>query len=61
MLDQDLIDNEIERIKIIFQKNNYDDEQKQWFIESKLNGAKANNDTLLIEVCNKLLEEIKKD
>ena len=61
MSDQDLVNNEIERIKLIFQGNNYDEEQKLWFIESKLNGAKNNNDTLLIEVCEKLLEEIKKN
>ena len=61
MTDQNLIDNEIERIEIFFQKNNYNDEQKVWFIESKLYSAKANNDPLLIEVCNKLLEKIKKN
>lgn len=56
LLDEKLILNEMERLNILFIKNNYDEKQKKLFIESKLEKAKLNNDTLLIEVCNRLLK-----
>lgn len=56
LLDEKLILNEMERLNILFIKNNYDEKQKKLFIESKLEKAKINNDTLLIEVCNRLLK-----
>lgn len=63
MLEQDLqnnfiISNEIERIKILFEKNNYTDEQKKWFIEAKIISAKNNNDDELLKIYNKLLGEL---
>ena len=61
MLDKDLVNNEIERIKLLFLKEKYDQEQKKWFIESKINRAKATNDDLLLEVCERLLEELKNE
>ena len=65
MLDQGLqdefiISNEIERINILFEKNNYDEEQKKWFIEAKIISAKKNNDILLLQACSKILESLEK-
>ena len=54
--DKELINMEVERIKLLFIKNNYDDEQKKWFIEAKKKSAKENNDEKLLYVC-KILEE----
>ena len=59
-LDEGLINNEIERLEIIFIKENYNDKQKLWFINSKLEKAKISNDRLLIEVCSRLLDKINK-
>ena len=59
-LDEALINNEIERLEIIFIKENYNDKQKLWFINSKLEKAKISNDRLLIEVCSRLLDRINK-
>lgn len=58
-LNKEYIENEVERIRILFLKNNYDLEEKKWFIESKANRAKVSNDVLLLEVCNILLDELK--
>ena len=58
-LNKEFIENEVERIRIVFLKNSYNDEEKRWFIESKVNAAKASNDVLLLEVCNILLDELK--
>ena len=58
MLDQDLIENEIERIELLFEKNKYDDKQKKWFIEAKLKDAKELHDVVLLKVCEVLLERI---
>jgi hypothetical protein len=60
-LDLFLVNNEIERIKILFEKNNYNNSQKRWFIEYKYNEAKAANDDLMIIVCDKLLESLEKE
>ncbi len=57
MLDQDLIDNEVERLEILFEKNNYNDNQKKWFIQAKLKDAKELNDKLLLRVCEILLDK----
>ena len=59
-LDEGLINNEIERLEIIFIKENYNDKQKLWFINSKLEKAKISNDRLLIEVCSRLLDKLNK-
>ncbi len=54
--DKELINLEVERIKLLFIKNNYDEEQKKWFIEAKKKSAIENNDEKLLYVCN-ILEE----
>ncbi len=59
-LDEGLINNEIERLEIIFIKEKYNDKQKLWFINSKLEKAKISNDRLLIEVCSRLLNKLNK-
>ena len=59
-LDEALIKNEIERLEIIFIKEKYNDKQKLWFINSKLEKAKISNDRLLIEVCSRLLDKLNK-
>ena len=53
MLEQDLKDEETlletERLKILFKKNNYDKQQKKWFLESKIMNAKeCGNKNLLL-------------
>lgn len=58
-LNKEFIENEVERIRILFLKNNYNAEEKRWFLESKINSAKAINDVLLLEVCDILLDELK--
>ncbi len=58
-LEKKLVDNEVERIEILFEKNNYNNNQKRWFIESKMNDAKLLKDTNLIKVCEILLKNIK--
>ncbi len=58
MLNQNLIENEIEHIEILFLKEHYNNYQKKWFIESKKKDAEKLNDINLLEVCNKLLEKI---
>ncbi len=55
-VNKEIIELELERIKLLFLKNNYDTEQKKWFIEAKRETALKNNDANLLEVC-KLLEE----
>lgn len=59
-LDENIINNEIERLEIIFMKEKYNDKQKLWFINSKLEKAKSSNDRLLIEVCSRLLDKLNK-
>ena len=34
LLDDETIDIEMDRIKLVFEKENYDDEQKKWYLES---------------------------
>ena len=53
-----IINNEVERIKLVFIKNNYNLQQKLWFINAKKILATKNKDLLLLKVCNKLLNDL---
>lgn len=57
-LDNEFINLEVERIKLLFEKNKYDKEQKKWFIEAKMLDAKNNKDINYIKVCDILLKEL---
>lgn len=57
MLDQNLVNNEIERMEILFEKEHYNNDQRIWFIEAKMQDAKELNDIHLLEVCNRLMEK----
>lgn len=57
MLDQNLVNNEIERMEILFEKERYNNDQRIWFIEAKMQDAKELNDIHLLEVCNRLMEK----
>ena len=57
MLDQNLINNEIERMEILFEKEHYNNDQRIWFIEVKMQDAKELNDIHLLSVCNRLMEK----
>lgn len=65
MLGQDLRDEEtlleIERINILFKKNNYDKQQKKWFLESKIMNAKEHGDKKLLILYEELLNEVLKN
>ena len=56
--DDEFINLEVERIKILFQKNNYNINQQKWFLESKIMTARENNDLNYLKVCEILLNEI---
>ena len=57
-VDEIIINNEIERLKLLFERNNYNKQEKIWFIDSKRITAVENKDLLLLEVCNRLLSEL---
>ncbi len=57
-LDNEFINLEVERIKLLFEKNKYDLEQKKWFIEAKMFDAKNNKDVNYLKVCDILLKEL---
>ena len=64
MLEQDLKDEETlletERLKILFKKNNYDKQQKKWFLESKIMNAKECGNKNLLILYERLLNEVLK-
>ena len=60
-LDQNLVNNEVERLEILFAEKGYDKEERSWFIESKYHDAKKNNDLVLLKVCEILLDKIDGD
>jgi len=57
-VDEEVINNERERLEILFLKEKYTKEQKLWFIESKVNTAKKQKDILTIKACEKLLSDL---
>ena len=59
LLDKGMINNEVHRITLLFDKNHYDKEQRIWFIQSKIRRAKASRDLYLLAACNELLKEMK--
>ena len=61
LLEEDLVNNEVKRIELLFEKNNYNNDQKKWFLESKLKYAKATNDVIVYRVCNILINNISKE
>ena len=60
-VDKHIIENEIERIRILFEKEKYNLEEKKWFIDAKMINALKSNDIYLIEVCKSLLKELRLD
>lgn len=58
LLDEETIDIEMDRIKLVFEKENYDDEQKKWYLESVIEQAKKSNDIVTLEVCHMLLNQL---
>jgi len=54
----DFIELEVQRIKLLFEKNKYNTEQKKWFIEAKLMNKEKENNEAYIEIYERLLEEI---
>lgn len=58
LLDDETIDIEMDRIKLVFEKENYDDEQKKWYLESVIEQAKKSNDIVTLEVCHMLLNQL---
>ena len=59
-MDREYIDLEVERIKILFEENNYSLEDMKNFIDIKMNMAKENNDKVNLRICEKLINEISK-
>ena len=57
-LDEELIDIEMDRIKLVFEKEKYDDDQKKWYLESVIEQAKKSNDIVTLEVCHLLLNQL---
>ena len=57
-VDEELINNEVDRLELLFMKEKYTKEQKLWFIESKINMAKRKKDFLTIKICEKLLNNL---
>ena len=49
---------EVNRIKILFLSHDYDDEQKRWFIDSKMHRVKMANDEVELLIFQKLFEEL---
>ncbi len=60
-LDNKLIEMEIERTKILFEKSNYNLEEKKWFLEAKMINAQKNGDKFSLEVVNRLIHELRLD
>ena len=63
MLNQESLDNkaielEKKRILLLFKKENYNLQQKKWFIESKINDCEKNNDHLLLNMYKEFEKEI---
>ena len=59
LLDRGIINNEVNRMIHLFDKNHYDKEQRIWFIQSKIRRAKASKDLYLLAACNALLNAMK--
>ena len=60
-VDEIIINDEIERLKLLFERNNYNKQEKIWFIDSKKITAIENKDLLLLEVCNILLKGLESE
>jgi mutator protein MutT len=60
-LDDKALELEIERIKILFEKSNYNLEEKKWFLEAKMISAQKDNDVFAVEACKRLIKELKLD
>lgn len=60
-LDDKALELEIERIKILFEKSNYNLEEKKWFLDAKMISAQKDNDIFAIEACKRLIKELKLD
>ena len=59
--EDNFIELEVERLKLLFRKNKYNKEQKKWFLEAKLMNKETKNDQRYLKVCKILLEDIKND
>ena len=64
MLENKEIDDEVynfekERILLLFKKENYNNQQKKWFLESKMIEANKVNDQRLINLYKEIEEMIK--
>jgi len=50
---------EKDHILLLFEKEKYNNQQKKWFLESKIIDAKKNNNQELINLYNEILKMIK--
>ena len=60
LFDEEYILLEIERIKLLFEENNYDSDDMIKFIDMKYEIAKKNDDKVNLEICERLKKEISK-
>ena len=60
-LDEKVVQLEIERIKLLFEKNNYNLEEKKWFLDAKMISAQKDKDIFSMETCQRLVKELKLD
>ena len=56
--DDVMINLEVERIKLLFEKNNYNLKQKKWFIEAKEKNATKEKSEIILNACRILNEEL---
>lgn len=61
ILDNRALELEKERILLLFEKEKYNNQQKKWFLESKMMGIEKSNDQELMNVYKELYEMIEKD
>jgi hypothetical protein len=61
ILDKKALELEKERILLLFEKEKYNNQQKKWFLESKMIGIEKSNDQELMNVYKELLEMIEKE
>ena len=60
-LDEKGLELEVERIKLLFEKSNYNLEEKKWFLDAKMISAQKDNDIFAIEACKRLIKELRLD
>ena len=61
ILDKKALELEKERILLLFEKEKYNNQQKKWFLESKMIGVEKSNNQELMNTYKELLEMVENE